>query len=75
MCHNALCQHVSHVDVIRKLYKDFVKWCHYAGLDSIPLKKLCINCVPGWKDKVKPERDVLIFWHWMWLECSKPNIG
>ena len=31
--------------------------------------------VQGWKHQVKPERELLIFWHWMWLKEWQPNSG
>lgn len=75
ICRNVLCQHVNHINAIDKLCNDIIKSCLEAGHDSIPLKKSYHNSVPGWKDKVKPERDISMFWHWMWLECGKSNTG
>ena len=33
------------------------------------------KCIHGWNEFVKPARENSMFWHWMWLECKKPNAG
>ena len=42
-----------------------------ASSECIPITRE----VTGWTDPVKPKRDRSVFWHWMWLESSKPNTG
>ena len=46
-----------------------------ASEQCIPQAKSRAREMPGWTDHVKPERELSLFWHWIWLESGKPNTG
>ena len=33
------------------------------------------QCIPGWKEQVKEQRDTAIFWHSIYLSMGRPNRG
>ncbi len=75
LCSDVLCDNSAHKASIDNFCRDILKCCLESGTDSIPLRKLSNRSVPGWKECVKPDRDRSLFWHWIWLECGKPNSG
>ena len=74
-CSNPLCNDIEHKRSIDNFCSDIINCCIQAGKVSIPNKREFMNTIPGWENKVKPERDHSIFWHWIWLECGRPNTG
>ena len=73
-CANTCCIELSHRQTIDNLCQNIVESCLTAGRRCIP-GKYQFRQLPGWKELVKPERDNSLFWHWIWLECGRPNVG
>ena len=76
-CDNINCTNVNHCDCIDHLCNGIINTCTEAGKLAFPVqnkhkKKLII---PNWKDKFKPLRDKSVFWHHIWQDCGKPQIG
>ena len=74
-CHDTLCQNQCHMKEIDVLCNRILSCCLEAGKKSIPQRSCKKGEVAGWREHVKPEKDHSLFWHWLWLECGKPNRG
>ena len=66
---------IVHRHQIDDFCNDILKCCIETGVNTIPLRKKCNGEIVGWNDTIKPEREHSLFWHWLWLECGKPNHG
>ena len=75
MCKNTMCANVEHRKAIDIFCHSIISCCLDAGSGNIPGRKLHKREIPDWKEKVKPEREHSMFWHWIWLECGRPNTG
>ncbi len=75
LCRNVLCKDIKHRVAINTLCSDILNCCIEAGTHTLPLRKYTKHSIAGWKEYVKPEKERSLFWHWIWLECGRPNHG
>ncbi|ELU14617.1 hypothetical protein CAPTEDRAFT_211053 [Capitella teleta] len=75
-CLNLGCTSAAHDNAIESLCSEIVNACLDSGLECIPAKKPGWGGeVAGWNKFVQPAKDRSLFWHWIWCECGRPNIG
>ena len=65
LCSDIECNNINHRKNIDRFYKDIIRCCIDAGVNTIPSSKSHKRLVPGWNDLVKPEREHSLFWHWI----------
>ena len=59
------------------LCNTIVDSCIVSSQRTIPVNRYASanRELPGWSETVEPERERLLFWHWIWLESGKPTRG
>ena len=79
-CESVRCNDNGHHAAIEKMCKNVIDACLKAGNMGILTSSGRRStdgrkCIRGWNEFLKPARENSMFWHWMWLECKKPNAG
>jgi hypothetical protein len=74
-CGNPECKDPDHVAQVDKLCCDMIDICVTAAEETIPMRRRGRRPMPGWNKEARPEREVSIFWHRIWLECGSPKAG
>ena len=69
------CNSIEHRNAIDNLCDYVITSCINASVNCIPTTRSRATHVTGWTDHVKPESELSLLWHWIWLESGKPNKG
>ena len=75
-CKNINCKDQGHLQDIDNWCDKLVSICLVAG-QCFPRNRNSNKhkCIPGWKSQVKPYKDELKFWYFLWKQEGKPHDG
>lgn len=77
LCADLTCRDVSHFKAMNTYATDITDACINAAESCIPhtCTRKSSGRLPGWSVRVQPLRDIALFWHSMWMDCSRPKTG
>jgi len=75
--HDMSCCNSGHYDALNDYMAAISNACADACMKAVPRasEKQVDRRIAGWSEYVAPVREKSLFWHQLWVECSRPRSG